>query len=281
MLTKLISFYYLVISSFIIAQSTGYMGKRLLLGYGFHTSPALMGSNANNKSMIGDGGTAETASLAFNIIHEGFLEFAPSSHWMICFSARYYKTTYDNHLHFKNYNSNYSNSSYISYKSTSPDGFYNIQGLTYTLYFKYFGSKYVAPWGRYVMFGPTLNTVKTTYDPAIMKTRGVYYNSSNYGNNSSDTLVSNFGPIEQHYKGVNFMLGFGRSRIIANRITIDYGMNVQFFSLFNTLFDLNDVGFFHRNETIDADNYIEKTVLSRVRGVNRVNVFLKVGILLF
>jgi hypothetical protein len=274
-------FLFFVLRLFSFAQSTGYMGKRLLLGYGFHTSPTITGSNAKNESIIGSGGNAETGALAFNVIHEGYLEFAVSSKWMICFSARFYKTTYDNRLNFKNYEGNYNNESYIQYRNSSPDGFYNMRGLTYTLYFKYYGARYVAPWGRYVMFGPTLNTVKTSYDPAIMKVPGTYYNSNLYGNNASDTIVSYFGPTEQTFKGLNLMLGFGRSRIIANRVTIDYGCNIHLFSLANTLFDFNGTGFFHRQETIDANNYIERSVLTRVRGVNRINVFLKVGILLF
>ena len=42
-------------TSLAYSQSTGYMGKRLLLGYGFHTSPAFMGSNAKNQTIVGDG----------------------------------------------------------------------------------------------------------------------------------------------------------------------------------------------------------------------------------
>jgi len=72
------------------------MGKRVHVGYGFNTSPALFGANAQNETILGNGGTAETGSLAFNAIHEGFLEVAASSKWMICFSTRYYKTLYDN-----------------------------------------------------------------------------------------------------------------------------------------------------------------------------------------
>jgi hypothetical protein len=255
------------------------MGKRLLLGYGFHTSPAIFGSNAQNETMIGNGGSAESGSLAFNAIHEGYLEFAASSKWMVCFSARYYKTTFDNNVSFKNDDYYSQNPSHIDYNNSAPDGFYNIQGLTYSLYFKYYGSRYVAPWGRYVMFGPTLNTVKTTYDPTILKAKAEYRDDYNYI--YKDTLISNFGASVQHYNGLNLMLGFGRSRIIANRITVDYGVNVQFFSVLNTLFDVEKTGIFHRQESINADNYIERTVRSRVRGVNRFNVFLKVGILLF
>jgi hypothetical protein len=251
------------------------MGKRLLLGYGFHTSPAFFGANVQNETIIGNGGHAITGSLAFNSIHEGYLEFAASSKWMICFSTRYYKTIYDNAKELS-YNSNY------SYESDNPKGYYNIRGLTYTLYFKYFGSRYVAPWGRYVMFGPTINTVKTSYDPHIMNIKAELYNSGTY--TYSDVLLSNFGPKEQNYTGVNFMLGFGRSRIISNRVVIDYGCNLQLISVLAGVLDVVSDGQSSEiiNRTsITPSNYIENTVKTRVRGINRFNVFLKVGILLF
>lgn len=43
------------------AQSTGYMGKRLVLNYGFHTSPVSFGASANNTTLIGTSGSAESA----------------------------------------------------------------------------------------------------------------------------------------------------------------------------------------------------------------------------
>ena len=265
MRTQFFIFYFLIASTLCHAQSTGYMGKRLLLGYGFHTSPAFFGANKNNETIIGTSGSAETGSLAFNAIHEGYLEFAASSKWMICFSTRYYKTVYDNAMRFNDYN--YSSS--YSYNDNQPRGYYNIRGLTYSLYFKYYGSRYVAPWGRYVMFGPVINTTKATYDPAIMNIRGTTYH---YG--YSDTLFANFGPKSQNFSGVNLMLGFGRSRIIANRVTIDYGCNLQLFSVLSGFFDVissdSDV-FIDRK--IGTTNYIESTVKRRVRGINRFNLF--------
>ncbi len=252
------------------AQSSGYMGKRLLLGYGFNTSPAIFGATSNNETLIGTGGSATTGSFVFNTIHEGFLEYAASSKWMVCFSARYYKTAYDNGKYLNYYDNNYS-ANYLK-----PSGFYNIRGLTYSLYFKYYGSRYVAPWGRYVMFGPTINTVKTSYDSKVMNFQA---NSNNYY--YADTLMSNFGTKEQSFTGVNLMLGYGRSRIIANRVVIDYGFNLQLFSVFAGVFDvlLDGEDFSSQNPT--NLNYIEKTYRKRVRGINRFNVFLKVGFLLF
>lgn len=266
---------FFAITGLSFAQTTGYMGKRLLLNYGIHTSPAIFGSNAGNESIIGDGGSAETGSLAFNLIHEGSLEFALSSKWMMCFSGRYYKTTFDNHTAFRN-NYYYNGGNQMYFPNKTPEGYYNIQGLTYTLYFKYYGSRYVAPWGRYIMFGPTINTVKTTYDPAIMKMRATY--EDNYY--QKDTMVSNFGSKEQSYSGFNIMFGLGRSRIYGNRVVVDYGANFQMLSLLSTLFDVADFHF-SSTKTIDNTNYIESTVKSRVRGVNRFNVFLKIGLLLY
>jgi hypothetical protein len=258
---------------FMFAQSTGFMGKRLSVGYGIHTSPAILGGNANNETLIGTSGSATTGSFAWNFIHEGNLEFAMSSKWMICFSVRYYKTVYDNA---KELNSSY-NSSYMTYYG-KPSGYYDIRGLTYSLYFKYYGARYVAPWGRYVMFGPTINTVKTTYDPAIM-----YVTGYDGYNSSVATKLKNFGPREQNYTGVNFMFGFGRSRIIGNRVIIDYGCNTQIISVITGALNIvtdNAINDLTTSKTTNT-NYIENTVRTRVQGINRFNVFLKVGVLLF
>ncbi len=78
------------------------------------------------------------------------------------------------------------------------------------------------------------------------------------------------------------MLGFGRSRTIANRVVLDYGCNLQFFSVVSgvvdIVFDGEDLLSSSKNTNT---TYIENTYKRRVRGVNRFNVFLKVGILLF
>jgi hypothetical protein len=259
------------------AQSTGYMGKRLVLNYGFHTSPVSFGSSANNTTLIGTSGSAESGVFALNMIHEGSLEFAMSSKWMMNFSARYYKTVYDN-AEYLDYNT-YDPLSGDRYSySGQPAGYYDITGLSYTLYFKYFGSRYVAPWGRYVMFGPVLNTVKTSYNPTVMYLKDDY----NY-NNVSNTIIKDFGDFEQKYNGFNIMLGWGRSRIIGNRIVIDYGCNTQILSVImgalNVVLDGAPDDLF-REKTTNL-NYIENTHKTRVRGINRFNVFLKVGVLLF
>lgn len=259
------------------AQSAGYMGKRLFAGYGFNTSPAIFGATAQNETIFGSGGSASSGSMVFNLIHEGFLEVAPSSKYVIGFSVRYYNTVYDNARELSS--SSYLYSGGYSYLSNTPSGYYNIRGMSYTLYFRFFGRRYIAPWGRYFMFGPVLNTVKTEYDPAVMSVKAQDNYTSSF-TSPSQILITDFGPREQDYLGVNLMFGAGRSRIIGKIITLDYGFNTHVFSLASGVFELGETGFFSLGD-ITHSNYIEKTVKTRVRGINRFNVFLKVGVLLF
>lgn len=259
------------------AQSTGYLGTRVHAGYGFNFSPALFGSNYKNETIIGLSGSATSGKLAFNSIHEGFLEVAPSGKMEIGISLRYFKTAYDNSRPF--YDPFNGLTSQFNYVEDQPSGYYTIKGSTYTVYMRYFGSRYIAPWGRYFMFGPVFNITKTQYDPSIMSIRA--YRNSYLGYGNGDTLITDFGSQDQKRVGINIMFGAGRSRVIANRITLDYGFNTHLLSLFYGLFDTVESDFFTRTETLDNTNYIKRTSRMRVRGVNRFNVFVKVGVLLF
>ncbi len=269
MRTNLYILILVLLNSFVFSQAPGHLGKRFSIGYGFHTSPSIFNANGQNQTIIGRGGSAESGSPAFNAIHELNVEYAASSKWMTCFSVRYYKTVYDN---VASLNTSYANG-YSVYSTLPPYGYYNIRGLTYTLYFKYFGKRYVAPWGRYVMFGPAINTAKTTYDDDVMAIRA----TSSVTNR--DTTISPFGPKEQNFTGVNLMLGVGRSRIYSNRLILDYGFNIHMFSVLSSIFDITGTRL--GGSPITASNYIESTVKQRVRGVNRFNLYLKVGFLLF
>lgn len=147
------------------------------------------------------------------------------------------------------------------------------------LYFKLFSKNYVAPWGRYFTFGATINTFTSRYDPTNM-----YVLTQQYQNYPVSGYVysryTSFGTREQSFTKFDLMLGFGRSRIIAKRVILDYGYNINVLALSLTLFDAPDDNFLSENY-LSPSEYIEKTSASRVRGVNRFNVFVKVGFLLF
>lgn len=263
------------------SQTPGYMGKRFVAGYGFYFSPAVFGSNGQGSSIFGrENGNATDGEFAFNSMHEVFIEAALTKRFALGLSCKFYKTTYDNarDLYVSNTQvDKYGYNTTVSY-SGSPDGFYYIHGQNYSLYAKLFNKLYVAPWGRYMMFGINVKKYTCTYDPSEMKLRYNSYSSS-YSNYPA---YSNFGPEKQKFTKFDVLFGLGRTRIIANRVVLDYGFNANMIAFLSTFFDTvaadND-GVFSANAT--ASNYIKVTSPWRVRGVNRFNVFLKVGVLLF
>jgi hypothetical protein len=248
-----------------VSQTPGYMGKRFSAGYGFYASPALLGSSGLS---------------ALNMLHEGYVEFAVKKKFSMGLSARFYNAEYANNREVF-VNAPQSNSSY-SYQQIDPNpsGATHIKGRNYLLYFKFFRNNYIAPWGKYFILGASLNTFTSSYDPTDMKLRFSYNNYSSYGSVNTDTYFSNFGPTEQSYTRFDVMLGFGRCRVIANRITIDYGYNINLLAMGLTLFDAPDDNILDSDVLTDID-YIERVSAARVRGVNRFNIFCKIGVLLF
>ncbi len=259
-----------------VAQVPGYMGKRFVAGYGFYFSPALIGTNGLGASIIGTrDGNAETGTIAFNSLHELFAEYTVGKKLSLGLSARIYRSAYDNNRTLTvdgsftdpyGYQQTYSASGH-------PDGLYHIRGVNYLLYGKLYFGKFLAPWGRYFMFGPSLNTYSTNYSPDEMKIL-----AKGYGNNN--VFFSDFGPQQQRFVKFDIMAGLGRSRILANRICLDYGFNVNIIALYSTLFDATGESLFDSSYPSQY-NYIQKTSPGRVRGVNRFNAFIKVGVLLF
>ncbi len=244
-------------TAYAFSQAPGYMGKRFVLGYGLYANPRL---------------TASGGSRGVNLLHEGYLEFAMKKTISVGFSARFYKAMYTNT---RNVNALDYYSSYSSQLDQSPNGFTNITGRNYALYFKFYKRNYVAPWGKYVLLGLTLNTFTSSYDPDNM-----YVTTSNNYNSKEYIYRNDFGPTEQSYKRFDIMFGNGRNRVIANRITLDYGYTLNLIALTTAVFDASD------DPIIDADSpvmsdYIELTSAARMRSVNKFNLYLKVGVLLF
>ena len=264
-------------------SAPGYMGKRLNVGYGFNFSPATFGSNGSGSSLFGHtGGHAETGSLAFNSLHEGFIEYAIKTRIMICFSVKYYKSTYDNALNLNVDNVPVKDPASganipMSQVDQNPEGYYNITGFNYCLYFKIYHGRFVAPWGGYMLAGITLNTYKCSYDPGLMRIQ--MQDNSNYPNTTA--YLTDFGPQGQFYMRPDVVFGLGKTRVISNRITIDYGFTTQLFALFTTVFDITggDLSVFTNKPSPTNLNYMEATAPGRIRGANRLNAFIKIGVL--
>ncbi|MBS1635968.1 MAG: hypothetical protein JST26_08585 [Bacteroidetes bacterium] len=261
------------------AQTPGYMGKRFQAGYGLYVGPALRGSTANGRTIFGDGGNAESGSFAFNTTHEAYIEYALTKIIMAGFSVRYYKTAYDNAARIgytqpnNYYNYNYYSNNY-DFSTTGPKGSYSITGLNYSVYFKIYFRNFSAPWGRYFIFGPTLRTYTAKLDTTAMKASITDYSYSG----KTLTYTPLYGDTKQHFTTFDFLLGFGRNRILYDHVSLDYGFNVNAVAFLYALSDVSGA----RSSTagqlgITEISYIETTAKWRTRGVNRLNAFLKIG----
>lgn len=271
----------IIISTYkISSQTPGYIGKRFNAGYGFYFSPTIQGSNGAGKSILGRSkGNAEDSELAFNTMHEGYFEYALTKRFSLGISGKYFKTTYDNGLDIYGYTT-FQNSSggteQISFYGT-PNGLYTIKGINYLLYGKLYNRRYIAPWGRYMIFGINIKSFNTIYNPDEMYLDRGAFNSSYYNSLNAPTKFSDFGPLKQHYTKFDILAGFGRTRIVANKIIFDYGFNTNMFSLLTTFFDA--IGPDSFIDKVDNTTYIKRTSAFRVRNLNRFNVFIKVGYL--
>lgn len=237
------------------SQSPGYMGKHFSVGYGAYLSPGAISSNEYT---------------VVNVLHEGFLEFAVSKKVSLGLSAKYYKTAINNEGDI--------NTEYFLLNGSSrsvsgePGGMTSVRGLNYAFYAKLFKKRYLAPWGKYFMIGATLNTYVASYDPATMYIPYTAFNNGAY----QMGRFSDFGPERQSFVKFDISFGNGRSRIIANRIILDYGYNINVWAATTLIDDLLERD---NGKNVSAANYIERLSSKRVRGVNRFNVFFKVGYL--
>lgn len=247
---------FFVVAENVFAQTPGYLGKKRSAGYGLYFSPAIYNASPNNRSYYNNEGTSDSGKVAFNRIHELFLENCISTDWMAGFSMRFFRTVYDNQIVVSDLD------------NRTPASYYKIRGISGTVYLKHFKKKYVAPWGRYSLIGLSFNRITSIYNPYMHVRKNL---------NGRDTLLHNFGDTKQTSAVADLVLGLGKSRIVANKIIIDYGVTTQVVSFvknaFNNGFDESTY------PTLSTANYIVETTKARIRGLNAVNGYFKVGYL--
>jgi len=239
------------------AQVPGYMGKRLVVGYGLYANPAF------SNILLHD------ADNPINSLHEFFVEYTTGKKFVLGFSARLYRYTYNN---IEDVDANgASNFSGFTQHETNPNGSYDIKGQSYQLYGKLYKAGYLAPWGKYFILGLTLNRYQTYYDPSQM------YVTATQNTNSTTTQLtfSDFGLTTQSYSAVDLLFGNGNSRIFGNRIVLDYGYTINTIAMFRIFINaLEDDG-----NSLYPEDYIQKTSTTRVAAINRFNFFIKIGYL--
>lgn len=239
---RIVSYLFLLLVNIVAvrlsAQAPGYMGKRFTACYGYNFSPAFVGGNYNDRY--------------WNQLHEFSLQYAFSDNWQAGLSTRLF-------------NALQKNTEAIS-KEGTPENYFVVKGNSMILNFRHFKTRYVAPWGRYFDMGLVINNTKTSYD-AYMYIRQTW--------NGHDTLVSSFGPAEQRFITPDIMVGWGRTRVLKDCISIDWGWNSCLGALFGGISDT----FKSLTMIYTMDNYIEETYRRRLHGLNRFNLYLRVGYL--
>jgi hypothetical protein len=231
------------------SQVPGYMGKRFTAGYGIYASPGYIGSRG---------------LTPVNLLHEVFMEFAAKKKFSVGLSAKFYNAVTPNWQYAM---ANGVSSNNYQPILGNPEGNTTVKGLNYMLYGKFFKRKYLAPWGKYFILGLTLNMYTTIYDP-----NQVYM--SYQTNTNASGYFTEFGPTKQSFTKCDVLFGNGRSRIIADRIVLDYGYVINIWSMTS-----NVINAMEDDSYVYADEYIGTMGTQRAKGVNAFNVFLKVGYL--
>lgn len=229
------------------------MGKKTLVGYGFNFNPVTSGSTANNKSLFGStNGSAESGHFVINATHELFIERAIGKGVSIGMAIKFLSTGYDNNAS-------------LSGGRPGPTDYYRIRAYTFNPYFKFYKARYMAPWGKYFAMGSSVIRMKSKHDPFMHSLQTV---------NNHDTLITDFGSDETKYYAFDLLIGFGRNRILFDKLSVDYGFHMNCFA---TLLTLESAG---RNESVMVDSdYIRETIENRVMAANRFNFYLKLAYL--
>lgn len=244
----------LLAAFFAQAQAPGYMGRKFTLGYGFYFHPAF-----SNILM-------EYSDNPVNIQHEIFAEAVVGKRFALGVSAHFYKYTYNNSepVRVESFQNIYG--TYFSQDDDKPSGNYKISARNFAIYAKAFKRNYLAPWGKYFQFGLVYTHYVAEYRPSEMKVRmesgSSYYNYSDFGN-----------PL-QSYQSMDILFGNGRTRVLANKIIVDYGYTMQIISSLKMIVTgVLDEGYYK------SGKYIGETSAKRIAAMNRFNFYLKVGYL--
>lgn len=222
------------ISNSLVCQNPGYFGKKLIAGAGIEISPAF---------------SQATHLMPVNLTGKMFVEKAIEHNLSFGIAVNYSNTKYDNRQA-------------IGFLG-SPNDNYQIQNIALMPFFKIYHNKFVAPWGKYFTISPIINTTITQHDDFMYLIKTI---------ENRDTLLMDFGGKRQLFQSFDLLVGKGKTRIINDKLALDYGLNIQILGLLKVIMGDNYT-------SLDTQNYIRQTAMGRVRRLNSINLHLKIGYL--
>ena len=226
------------------AQAPGYMGRKFVIGYSNYFFPAGIGPTANTQE-------EGQAFSGVNLTHCLNLEYVIKNRTNFCVSIQTLKTgiapgvLYSSSTYDYNYGNNYS----YSYEY-SPKPFVPMQLRTFNvgLGFKFFQSGSLSPIGKYKKLELLLLFSKLTYN-----NHSFLKQSSDPNNNGQSTPI--LGPGENNYQTFAITYTAGRSRVLFNRLVIDFGLRLGFLPA-------GIVSAYLQNKQANADRYSSSTTSS-------------------
>lgn len=201
---KIIIFLCLSSSITLSAQVAGYMGKRFTVGYSNLFSPSfgkVYTFNLSSDDRVNSLNASQV--LDFNYI----IHYRKA----LCFSFSYIGSKISNKIVENDYSHNYV---FTDAKNNARSS-----SLGFSLGVKLFKRSFLAPLGPYVRWDALLLINSIKYKPYTYNS--VHYN---YANNTSTTETKNIGSGELKSTAFGLAFGFGRQRIVKDKILIDIGI---------------------------------------------------------
>lgn len=212
---KKLAFIFILISQVAIAQLSGFMGKRVVVGYHNLFFPSIIGPVSNSI----DGG--------INTIHCLNIETVIKQRVSFYTSLQYFRTgvlpTQTFQYYYSGYDSNGNSISemyYVKYhgKDYRP---MLLSSFNVALGFRIYASGNLAPLGKYFQPELILMFEKLKYDTDGFDV-DLSYNSYNY------ERIKNFGTGESRYTSFVLAANIGVQRFLFNKIAVDYGIRFGF-----------------------------------------------------
>lgn len=205
-------FLFLCISVSASSQVSGYLGKRLMIGYSNYLAPALYGPGAN--------ADASSGTIGLNTTHCANLDFVIKTRTVLCLSLQKSNTgvvpsnlTEEIYDGFNTYN-------FVTYYySPKPYKPMQLSSTNIALGFKFFQSGTIAPVGKYKKLELLFMMNKLTYSNTAFQ----YYDTYN---SSAGLTSKKIGKGVYTYKTLAIAYTMGRSRVLFDRVVLDYGLRI-------------------------------------------------------
>jgi hypothetical protein len=223
---RLLIILFVLIASLVSAQAPGYQGKKLTVVYNNYVSPAIIGPNYKGNRGL----------LAFNSRHSLGVDYVRARKRCIGLAVQLFRTrqqpmgNFAQYLPTNRYNVDNGDTILVGTTqelvSTELDDHFGIINTNISLYWKFYGSKFIAPWGRYHRFDFVLMKYKVkkgSYGNKTILVEDEYYNQST-GNTDYKIRQVTYTPVidEAVHTGFMFAYSYGKQRVLYDKIVVDY-----------------------------------------------------------